>query len=137
MEKMRWLGLFSEDKIGVDGETATDAMSALLQRKLALQPGGRDLVILAHELEVTYPQENSRRERLTSTLLEYGQPDGFTAMSRTVGLPAALAVKLLLTDKLPMTGAHIPTHPDIYTPILEELEESGIVFKEKATPIVT
>jgi saccharopine dehydrogenase-like NADP-dependent oxidoreductase len=108
-----------------------DAMIALLRRKLALGPNERDMVVLQHEMEIEYPEDNQRREKHYSTLIAYGEPGGFTAMSRTVGLPAALATKLILTDALPLTGSHIPTHPAIYNPILAELEAGGLRFVEQ------
>lgn len=135
MEKMRWLGLLSDEKVGVAGDTAADALAHLLRSKLTLQQGERDMVVLVHELEVTYPKENDRRELVTSTLIEYGQPDGFTAMSKTVGLPAALATTLVLEGKIPLTGSHIPTHPSIYEPILVELEKAGLVFNENVVEL--
>ena len=135
MQNLRWLGLFDEEPTQVEGETMADAMIHLLRRKLALKPDGRDMVVIVHELRVRYPKENDRREKVVSTMVEYGEPNGFTAMSKTVGLPAAIAAKLVMTGDLPMTGSHIPTHPAIYTPILEELERSGIKINEKATAV--
>ncbi len=61
---------------------------------------------------------------------DYGTEE-FTAIAKTVGLPAALAAKLVLTDKLLLRGVHIPTHPAIYTQVLEELPKYGITFEEK------
>lgn len=133
MENFRWLGLFSEDKIGGRVSTAADAMTQLLMQKLPLPENGRDMVILAHELEIEF-EDNPHPQRLKSTMVEFGQPGGFTAIAKTVGLPAAIAVKLILTDQLPMTGCHIPTHPAIYTPVLEELRQNGISFEEEIVP---
>ncbi len=131
MENLKWLGLFSTEVIGGEVKTAADVMTNLLVKKLPLPPGGRDMVILQHEIEATYPEENSLRERIQTTMIEYGEPGGFTAMSKTVGLPAALAVKLILTNKIPLSGCHIPTHPAIYEPVLEELRKLGLTFTEK------
>jgi len=135
MQNLRWLGLFSEEPTGVKGETAAAVMSHLLQKKLVLNEDERDMVVLVHELDVCYPKENDRREKIISTMIEYGEPNRFTAMSKTVGLPAAIAAKLLLTDDLPITGSHIPTHAAIYTAILRELSAAGLKFKKTTTPI--
>ncbi|MBE0556422.1 MAG: saccharopine dehydrogenase, partial [Proteobacteria bacterium] len=89
-----------------------------------------DMVILLHEIEAVYPDQSDRKESITSTLIEYGEPDGQTAIAKTVGLPVAIAVELILTGKLPLTGCHIPTHPAVYEPVLEKLRESGLLFKE-------
>ena len=56
-------------------------------------------------------------------------------MARTVGMPAGVAAKLLLAGELPLTGCHIPTHPAVYGPVLRELEQNGLVFKEQVSPI--
>ncbi len=135
MEKLRWLGLFSEEKTGCDGETAARMMAELIQRKLPLEKGRRDTVILLHKLEVDYPGTDREPERILSTMICNGEPNGFTAMSKTVGLPTAIAVRLLLRGEIPLSGAAIPTHPSIYTPILEELQEEGIAFTETTEPI--
>ena len=60
----------------------------------------------------------------------YGEKGGFTAMAKSVGLPAGIATKLILTNKLPLTGCHIPTHPAIFVPILKGLAENGLTFEE-------
>ena len=52
-------------------------------------------------------------------------------MSVTVGLPAGIAVKLIIEGKIQATGVHIPTTPEFYEPILKELEEYGIKFVEE------
>jgi saccharopine dehydrogenase-like NADP-dependent oxidoreductase len=136
MDNLRWLGLLSDVPTGCEGETAAAMMIDVLSDKLAMQPGQRDMVVLAHELEVDYPGQERPAETISSTLVEYGEPDGFTAMARTVGLPTALAVKLLLDDKIPLTGAQIPTHPSIYEPVLREIEAAGMGFNEQIVPRV-
>ncbi len=134
MDNLRWLGLFSAEVLGIEGSTATDALIFLLERKLALPADGRDAIILLHEVIARYPGENGREERITSTLVHYGEPGGTTAMARTVGLPAAVAIELLLAGELPLTGCHIPTHPAIYRPILDRLEAAGLSFDETVEP---
>jgi saccharopine dehydrogenase-like NADP-dependent oxidoreductase len=132
MENLEWLGLLSDEKVTSPGKTPADMLTGLLEKRLPLRPEARDMVILLHELEVEY---DDRREHVTSTMIRYGEPSGFTAMAQTVGMPAAIAVKLLLTDKLQIRGSHIPVNPSIYQPILEELAEEGIAFVDKTMPI--
>jgi hypothetical protein len=64
-------------------------------------------------------------------MIDYGTPGGFTAISRTVGLPIAVAAKLLLRGDLPLTGCQIPTHPAVYGPVLRELTQNDLVFTER------
>jgi len=53
-----------------------------------------------------------------------------TAMAKTVGLPLAIAAELILLDKIPLRGLHIPILPELYDPVLEALRKQGIVFIE-------
>ncbi|MBC8366621.1 saccharopine dehydrogenase NADP-binding domain-containing protein [bacterium] len=131
MDKLRWLGLFSEEKTNCKGESSAAMLIELLQRKLPLGKDERDMVVLVHEMDVEYPGKDRPDEKITSTFVVQGEPGGFTAMSKTVGLPAALAAELLLTDKLHLKGAQLPTHPSIYEPILESLRERGMEFTER------
>ncbi len=135
IRNLAWLGLFTDEPTGCNGETVADALVDLLKHKLQLSPDSRDLVVLYHRIHARYPKEGDRTEIITSTFILQGEPGGFTAMARTVGQPAAIAVKLLLAGEFPLTGCHIPTHPAIYKPILRELERDGLIFTEKVLPV--
>lgn len=130
MEKMRWLGLFSDKKIGINVETPAGVLTHLLAEKLKLTDDARDMVILQHILEVVYPDQANKTEKITATMIHYGEKAGFSSMAKSVGLPAAIVAKLLLLDNLPLTGCHIPTHPAIYQPVLQELTRQGFTFSE-------
>jgi saccharopine dehydrogenase-like NADP-dependent oxidoreductase len=136
MQNLKWLGLLSEEKTGCRGDTSAAMLIDLLSQKLRLEPGQRDVVVLVHELDVEYPGSSRAPERITSTLVAQGDPGGFTAMAKTVGLPTALAVKLLLRGELSLRGSHIPTDPSIFDPILAELESAGLVFEETVSDVV-
>jgi len=131
MDNLKWLGLFSKEKIGKEFVTSVDVMTDLVKKKMPLPNSARDMVILRHEIEAVYPNENNRREKIISTMIEYGTPNGFTAIAKTVGAPAAIAAKLILNGNLPITGTHIPIQPIIYERVMEELETLGIKFTEE------
>jgi saccharopine dehydrogenase-like NADP-dependent oxidoreductase len=131
MENLSWLGLFSDESIQCKGDTAAAVLVDLMKKRLRLPRKGRDMVAIVHEIEAEYPEKKNTIERIISTFIEFGQPSGFTAIAKTVGLPAALAVKLILTDKLPISGCHIPTHPAIFSRVLPELKKEKLIFKEK------
>lgn len=135
MKKLTWLGLFSDEKIGQNFKTPMDLMTDLIKKKMPLPNGARDMVILHHEIIADYG--DSRKKEITnSTLVEYGDPKAkFTAIAKTVGAPAAIATKLILKGELELTGCHIPTHPQIYTKVMEELKTLGIEFVEKTEVI--
>jgi saccharopine dehydrogenase-like NADP-dependent oxidoreductase len=64
-------------------------------------------------------------------MIDFGIPNGYTSMARTVGLPAAIGVRLILEDKINLTGVVAPMVPEIYEPVVTELEELGLHFEEK------
>ena len=52
-------------------------------------------------------------------------------MALTVGLPIAMACKLVLNNKLADRGVLLPLSPSIYDPVLDELDKLGITFREE------
>jgi len=94
--------------------------------------GERDMIVLYHDFLAEYPDH---QERITSTLVDFGIPNGDSAMSRTVSLPAAIATKLILEGKIKETGVRIPVDPEIYEPVLDELAQLNIVCEEKTEVI--
>lgn len=82
---------------------------------------------MLHEVEYTV---NSQRSTVNSSLIVKGEDSFKTAMAKTVGLPLGIATKLILQDKIKLSGLHIPIVSEIYEPVLSELEEHGIKFDE-------
>jgi hypothetical protein len=85
------------------------------------------MIVMLHELQ--YEKGNKNYE-VRSSLIVKGEGNLKTAMAKTVGLPLGIATKLILQDKIKVTGLHIPIVPEIYEPVLAELEEYGIQFNE-------
>jgi saccharopine dehydrogenase (NADP+, L-glutamate forming) len=128
MQKLEWLGLFSKRRIKVNNATPSLILESLLLEKWALQPDEKDMVIMQHVFE--YEQQRKKR-KLTSTLMMKGENGIETAMSRLVGLPLGIFVKLLMLGKISTTGVNIPTMPEVYEPVMQELEEYGVKFIEQ------
>lgn len=128
MKRITWLGLF--DKIPVDMQDATPAqiLQQRLEEKWKLKEGDRDMIVMQHKF--VYELDGEKKE-VTSSMVVHGKEAPHTAMSITVGTPVAIATKLLLNGDIDVKGVHVPTKKDIYLPILEELEESGIRFVEE------
>lgn len=129
IEKWTWLGLFDDNKLLPDSELSPlDALVEIFLEKLQYEPGERDMVALHHIFEAEYPD---RKEKITSTLVDFGIPNGDTSMARTVGLPAAVATRMILQGQINMTGVQVPVIPEIYNPVLNELETLGIKCTER------
>jgi saccharopine dehydrogenase-like NADP-dependent oxidoreductase len=88
----------------------------------------RDLLVMYHEFGAEFPDGTTRT--YTSTLVDYGIPGGDSSMSRTVSLPVAIGARMILEGKLTLTGVHMPKLPEIYNPILDELETLNIRMVE-------
>ncbi len=127
LERLEWAGFFSDTPVG-QVSTLMDLVGARLQERLTLDPGDRDMIALHHEFEAEYP--DGTRKRLLSSLVVFGEPEGDSAMARTVSLPCAAATNLVLEGQIQLTGLHIPVLPEIYEPVLAELEKAGIECKE-------
>jgi len=132
IKRLEWLGLFGDEPLPKDKNNPLDFLNVLTLKKMSMGDHERDMVIMHHEFIAEYP---GKKEYVTSTLVDYGIPDGDTSVARTVALPAAIAVKMVLQKKIKMTGVHIPVIPEIYNPILNELEGMGIKFNEKTEPL--
>lgn len=130
IQRWEWLGLFSDDPIGHDRRMALDVLADKMLEKLQYAPGERDMIVLFHEFYAEFPD---RKERITSKLIDFGIPNGDSAMSRTVSLPAACAIRMMLDGKISETGVHIPVSPEIYNPVLDELETLNITCVENKT----
>jgi saccharopine dehydrogenase-like NADP-dependent oxidoreductase len=135
MENLKWLGLFSHEPVPAGAVTVCEVMIHLLREKLVLPPGERDMVVIMHEIDVRYPDQGNRAERITSTLVEYGEAGGTTAMSKAVGLPAGIAATMILRGEISLTGCQLPTHPAVYPKVLDELRKAGMSFEQKVEKI--
>ena len=133
-DRFEWLGLLSNDPIAITEKETTplDVLAALMLEKMPYKPGERDMIALCHYFLAKFP--NAADERITSTMIDYGRPDGDSSMARTVSLPAAIGANLILTGKIMKPGVHIPVTPDIYNPVLDELERLEIKCVEKTEP---
>ena len=129
IQRFEWLGLLSDERLPSEKDSSLNILGAKMLEKLQYEEGERDMIILKHQFIASYPGD--KKEKITSTLIDFGIPHGDSSMARTVGLPAAISTRLILEGKIEETGVHIPVTPEIYIPLLQELKELDIVFKEK------
>jgi saccharopine dehydrogenase-like NADP-dependent oxidoreductase len=129
MMALEWLGLLDAEPVP-EKTTLLDVLADQMLEKMPYQERERDMVILVHEFEVDYPDH---AEAISATLIDFGHPDGETAMARTVGLPAAVGARMILEGEINVNGVQIPVLPEIYGPILDELHRLGISFEESVS----
>jgi len=128
LDRLDWLGLF-DGASGPANPSGTPAqiIEALVTDKWVLRPEDRDMIVMWHRFD--YEMSGVRKARTSSLSLE-GKDSVFTAMSDTVGLPMALAVKPLMAGTFGTTGVDVPMSKTYYDPLLKGLADLGIRFVE-------
>ncbi|GJM31979.1 MAG: saccharopine dehydrogenase [Saprospiraceae bacterium] len=132
MKKLEWLGLFRKKKIRLKNATPALILEKLLLEKLKLKEDDKDMIVMKHEFEYELA---GKMKLLTSTLVLKGHDNEDTAMSRLVGLPLGIFVKMVMEGRINSTGVNIPVMKEVYEPVLKELQEFGVVFEEKETDL--
>ena len=132
-EKLVWLGLFEDKKIGLKNATPAQILQKILQDKWSLTEEDKDMIVMWHKFNFIHKGVD---KEIRSHMVYIGKDSQFTAMSDTVGLPLGIAAKLLLNEKIKGRGVKLPIEKEIYQPVLDELEELGITFEEKDVPPV-
>lgn len=127
-QKAEWVGIFLDSEIGMTNATPAQILQAILEKKWTLGAEDKDMIVMQHQFEY---MQNGQQNNLSSSLLVFGDDPRYTAMAKTVGLPVAIATKLILSGVIKSTGVKIPTTKDIYVPVLKELKENGINFIEE------
>lgn len=127
--KFEWLGLFEKHILDLpEKATPAQVLQQILVDKLTLGENDKDMIVMYHEFVYSLGGENHRIE---SSMVNIGEDNVFTSMSNTVGLPVAIAAKMILKGDLLQKGVTLPVQPEVYNPILAELEELGIKFIER------
>ncbi|XP_027430142.1 alpha-aminoadipic semialdehyde synthase, mitochondrial isoform X2 [Zalophus californianus] len=125
LEAAEWLGLLGDEQVP-QAESVVDALSKHLARKLSYGPGEKDMIVMRDSFGIRHP--SGHLENKTIDLVVYGDINGFSAMAKTVGLPTAMAAKMLLDGEIKGKGLMGPFSKDIYGPILERIKAEGIIY---------
>ena len=123
------LDLFNNKKtIDIKDATPAQALQKILMEKWSLKPNDKDMIVMYHKFGY---ELNGEKKQIDSNMVLIGEDQTFTAMAATVGLPVAMAALKILNKEITTPGVQIPITKEVYDPILKELEEYGVVFKEK------
>jgi saccharopine dehydrogenase-like NADP-dependent oxidoreductase len=129
IESLEWLGFFNEEKMNCTKTSPFEITADRMISKMLISGSERDMVVMQHIFLGVYP--DGKKEVIKSSMLDFGSPETNTAVARTVALPAAIGVKLILEKKINLTGVYRPVVPEIYNPVLDELKTLGIEMKEE------
>jgi len=131
-DKLLELDLFSKSVVtGLKNATPAQMLEKILSYKWTLQPEDKDMIVMYHKIGY---EINGEQKQIDSTMVCLGDDQTYTAMAKTVGLPVAIATLKILNGEIQTTGVQLPTAKEVYLPILEELEQYGVVFKEFDVP---
>ena len=128
MFRMKWLGLFDDQLVGLEKGTPAQILEHILRKKWTLQKEDKDMIVMWHKFNFI---DKGTPRQIESSMVAMGDDDRNTAMSKTVGLPLAIATKLLLQGKIEVKGVHVPITKEIYEPVLGELSSLGFDFNER------
>ncbi|MBN2857974.1 MAG: saccharopine dehydrogenase NADP-binding domain-containing protein [Candidatus Delongbacteria bacterium] len=129
LDAFEWLGLFSGEKIGRTEDSPFEVVADLMISKMMVGEKERDMVVMQHTFLASYP--DGKKEVIKSRMLDFGTQETDTSIARTVALPAAVGVKMILDGEISEKGVHIPVLPGIYNPILDALEHMDIRMVEE------
>ena len=131
-DKLLELDLFNPNKkVGLKNATPAQILEKILTDSWTLQPKDKDMIVMYHKFGY---ELNGKKEQIDSKMVCIGEDQTYTAMAKTVGLPVAMATLLILNGKIKTPGVQLPIREEVYLPILKELEEYGVVFKEQIVP---
>ncbi|MDN5203347.1 saccharopine dehydrogenase C-terminal domain-containing protein [Fulvivirgaceae bacterium BMA10] len=128
MFKLRWLGVFEDELIGIEKGTPAQILEHILKKKWTIDEHDKDMIVMWHKFEYL---ENGQPKKIHSHSVVKGENAEDTAMAKTVGLPLGIAAELILKGEIKAKGVQIPIIEEIYDPILNGLAEAGVTFIEQ------
>lgn len=133
-DKLLELDLFNPNKkVGLQNATPAQILERILNDSWSLQPDDKDMIVMYHKFGY---EINGERKQIDSKMVCIGDDQTYTAMAKTVGLPVAMATLQILNGNIKTPGVQLPIRPEVYNPILKELETFGVIFKETEMPYV-
>jgi len=129
IESLKWLGFFSDEPMNRGEDTPFEITSDVMIDKMMIGLEERDMVVMQHTFLASYPDDT--KEVIKSSMLDFGTLANDTAVARTVALPAACGVDMILQGEIDITGVYIPVIPELYNPILDQLETMDIKMVEE------
>jgi saccharopine dehydrogenase-like NADP-dependent oxidoreductase len=131
-EKLLELDLFNpKKKINLKKATPAKMLQKILEDSWTLEKNDKDMIVMQH---IFGYEINGQKQQIESSLIVLGENQTYTAMSKTVGLPVGIAALKILKGEIKTPGVQLPISKEVYEPILKELENYGVLFKESEVP---
>lgn len=136
-DDVRWgklleLNLFDHSKkIPLKNASPAQILQHILEDSWTLREDEKDMIVMYHKFGY---ELNGVKKQIDANMVVIGENRTYTAMSKTVGLPVAMATLQILNGEITTPGVQIPIHKEVYGPILSELKSHGISFKEFEVP---
>ena len=128
IDKLRWLDLFEDTVVGLKDATPAQILQHILEKKWSMKPEDKDMIVMWHKIGFI---KNGQKFVTESSMVVKGDDQHNTSMAKTVGLPLAIATRMILENQIQERGVLLPLSKGVYEPVLEELGNNGISFKEK------
>jgi len=130
--KLMELDLFNPDKrILRKNATPSQMLQFILEDSWTMEQDDKDMIVMYHKFGY---ELKGKQYQLDSNMVVIGENRTHTAMAKTVGLPVAMAALLILNKQITTPGVQIPIQSEVYTPILEQLIDYGVIFHEHKVP---
>ncbi|MDC0857948.1 saccharopine dehydrogenase C-terminal domain-containing protein [Flavobacteriaceae bacterium] len=128
-KKLREIDIFNSKKyLEIKNATPAQALQKILMEKWALAKEDKDMIVMYHKFGYELKGKNYQ---IDSSMVTVGEDQTYTAMSKTVGLPVAIAALKILNKTITTPGVLRPIDKEVYKPILKELETYGVQFNEE------
>ena len=130
--KLLELNLFDRDKnITLEKATPAQILQQILEESWTLLKEDKDMIVMYHKFGY---EQQGKRQQIDANMVVIGENNAHTAMAKTVGLPVAMATLLILNGEITNPGVQIPIAKEVYEPVLKELRQYGIIFREYEAP---
>ena len=131
-DKLLELDIFSTQKtITLKNASPAQILEFILSESWSLEVNDKDMIVMCHKFGY---ELNNKKYQIESNMICTGKDQTYTAMAKTVGLPLAIATVAILNSEIKPVGVQLPINKNIYNPILKELQDYGIEFKEHEVP---
>lgn len=130
--KLLDLNIFDDSKkIPLKNASPAQMLQYILEDSWTLKENEKDMIVMYHKFGY---ELNGEKKQIDANMVVIGENRRYTAMSKTVGLPVAIATLKILNGEITTPGVQIPISKEVYEPILSELRTQGIEFKEYQVP---